>query len=314
MKCDDCLNLLEEYIDGEATERDAEQISAHLITCAGCTSEFEALTAEQDILARYDRELDVTPAMWTAIQARTAVESRPVVASSKFNPRAWLIGLFAAPRFGMAFSGAMAVLIAAIVIGFMYLRTQPQPSVPQVVVRTTTPGPISPPPIYNVALLPPTTGDVNQRVASQYVPRVNALATPAKSNVAIAKTASATDQNDVLFSDIAYSDIENKDTADHIAQAENLLRSIRSIHLGDNDDQIDVTYEKAMSRRLLDQNVVLRRDAEMSGKFPVKSLLGDLEPFLVDIANLPDKTTPTELRAIKDRVQKTEIVAALQSY
>jgi hypothetical protein len=75
-----------------------------------------------------------------------------------------------------------------------------------------------------------------------------------------------------------------------------------------------VTYEKAMSRRLLDQNVVLRRDAETSGKFPVKSLLVDLEPFLVDIANLPDKTTPTELRAIKDRVQKTEIVAALQSY
>jgi len=127
------------------------------------------------------------------------------------------------------------------------------------------------------------------------------------------RTGSA-DQSDVLFSDIAYSDIENKDTADHIAQAQNLLRSIRNIHPGDNYEEIDVTYEKAMSRRLLDENVVLRRDAETSGKFPVKSLLGDLEPFLIDIANLPDKTTPTELRAIKDRVQKTEIVAALQSY
>jgi hypothetical protein len=60
--------------------------------------------------------------------------------------------------------------------------------------------------------------------------------------------------------------------------------------------------------------VVLRRDAEVSGKFPVKTLLSDLEPFLIDIANLPDQTTPNDLRAITDRVQKTEIVAALQSY
>jgi hypothetical protein len=311
MKCNDCLNLLEEYIDGEAIESDAEQVNAHLITCAACTSEFEALTAEQDIFARYDRELDIAPAMWTAIQARTAAESHPNVSSSKFNPRAWLIGLFAAPRFGMAFSGAMAVLIAAVVIGFMYLRTRPQPSIPEVLVRTITPGPIPPLPIETDG--PPLSpkGDIKEPV-SPYFPRVNATAS---SNAATVKKAIVKDQSDVLFSDIAYSEIENKDTVDHIAQAEDLLRSIRSIHLGDNDDdQIDVTYEKAMSRRLLDQNVVLRRDAEASGKFPVKSLLGDLEPFLVDIANLPDKTTPTELRAIKDRVQKTEIVAALQSY
>jgi len=52
----------------------------------------------------------------------------------------------------------------------------------------------------------------------------------------------------------------------------------------------------------------------MAGKFPAKTLLGSLEPFLIDIANLPDKSTASELREIKDRVQKTEIVAALQGY
>jgi hypothetical protein len=105
-----------------------------------------------------------------------------------------------------------------------------------------------------------------------------------------------------------------RDTAEHIQQAENLLRSIRSLQAADDDSEIDVSYEKAMSRRLLSENVVLRRDAEMAGKFPTKELLGDLEPFLIDISNLPDKTTPDKLRAIKDRVQKTEIVAALVSY
>jgi len=75
-----------------------------------------------------------------------------------------------------------------------------------------------------------------------------------------------------------------------------------------------VTYDKALSRRLLNENVVLRRDAEMKAKFPTKTLLTDLEPFLIDIANLPDHARPEDVRAIKERVKKTEIVAALIDY
>ena len=248
--------------------------------------------------------------MWNAIQARTAAENRPVASSSKFNPRAWLTGLIAAPRFGLAFSGGFAVLIAAVVIGFMYLRTQPQPSAPQAIVRVINPGTLPPPPIFDKPGPPDKSSSTG--VPARYLPPRKASSE--SNDATTVKTPGVTDQNDVLFSDIAYSEIEDKDTADHIAQAQNLLRAIRNIHLADDDDEIDVTYEKAMSRRLLDENVVLRRDAETSGKFPVKTLLGDLEPFLIDIANLPDKTTPSELRAIKDRVQRTEIVAALQSY
>mgnify|MGYP003693563623 CR=1 FL=1 len=71
---------------------------------------------------------------------------------------------------------------------------------------------------------------------------------------------------------------------------------------------------RAESRRLLNENVVLRRDAEDAGKFPTKSVLGSLEPFLIDIANLPDNAPASDVRQIKDRVQRTEIVAELRSY
>ena len=305
MKCDDCQNLLAEYIDGEAIESDAEQVSAHLITCAECTHEFETLTAEQEVFARYDRELNISPAMWHAIEARTT-ERRPPDSTSRLSLPAWLTGLFAAPRYGLA--GALAVLIVGVMIGVMYLRNQPQTKTPERIAGGKSQTPTGTPDIRVAVVNPP----VPPRTVKPVEPTETvSVKESSKSNRV--RTGSA-DQSDVLFSDIAYSDIEDKDTVDHIAQAQNLLRSIRNIHLGGNDDEIDVTYEKAMSRRLLDENVVLRRDAETSGKFPVKSLLGDLEPFLIDIANLPDKTTPTELRAINDRVQKTEIVAALQSY
>src|SRR6185295_2929535 len=115
-------------------------------------------------------------------------------------------------------------------------------------------------------------------------------------------------------SDVAYSLAEDQETQAHIEKAQNLLRSVRNIEISEDDTDVDVTYEKALSRRLLNENVILRREAEMNGKFPAKTLLADLEPFLIDIANLPDKPAAEDLRVLKQRVQKTEIVAALQGY
>ena len=121
-------------------------------------------------------------------------------------------------------------------------------------------------------------------------------------------------QSDVLSSDLGYLDLYERDTAKHIEQTQNLLRSIRNVSVPDGEEEIDVTYDKALSRRLLNENVVLRRDAEMKAKFPTKSLLADVEPILIDIANLPDHARPEDVRVIKERVQKTEIVAALMDY
>jgi hypothetical protein len=299
MKCDDCLNLLTEYMDGEVSEHDAAAVSAHLITCINCVNELESLTAEQEIYSRYDRELNISPSLWNAIEARTAVEQGP---AQKSGWRASLAGLFTIPRFGFAFSGAMAVVIIAVVVGVMYLRTQQQPA-DKSLARNGNP------------IVPAGSGkETKDEIVSVPHPSpVEEIALRRKTPKGSGHPMKPDDPG-VLFADVAYSDLAERDTAEHIQQAENLLRSIRSLQAADDDSEIDVSYEKAMSQRLLSENVVLRRDAEKAGKFPAKELLGDLEPFLIDIANLPDKTTPDKLRAIKDRAQKTEIVAALVSY
>jgi hypothetical protein len=101
--------------------------------------------------------------------------------------------------------------------------------------------------------------------------------------------------------------------AKHIERVQLLLRSFRNASDTDPANS-DVAYEKQRSRALLYQNVVLRRDAEMKGNLPVLDLLGSLEPFLLDIANLPDAPTRDDVQPIKTRMQKKEIIAALQVY
>ena len=62
--------------------------------------------------------------------------------------------------------------------------------------------------------------------------------------------------------------MEERDTASHLEQAQNLLLSFRNIKYSDTDEEVDVSYEKSESRRLLSENIMLRREAESSGKFP----------------------------------------------
>src|SRR5947209_10830118 len=144
MKCNECLNLIEQYIDGETPERDAAQVSAHLITCANCAREFETLTGEQEIYARYDRELEIPQSMWTAIAARTAAEDNASETRSRSGLRQWFAGLFTLPRFGFAFSSAMAVVIVAVAVGVIYLRNHQEPN-PPFIAGTNNVNPLAPP-------------------------------------------------------------------------------------------------------------------------------------------------------------------------
>ena len=305
MKCNECLNLIEQYVDGEAPERDAEQVSAHLITCADCAREFETLTGEQEIYARYDRELEIPQSMWGVIAVRTGAEQGAIRTRSRSGSRRWFAGLFTLPRFGFAFSSAMAVLIVAVAAGVIYLRNHQEPN-PPFIAGTNNVNPLAP---------PTKTAEVTRPEAEENKPLIPQAiqAKASKPNQPARKKSVAGDQGGVLFTDAAYTDIEDRDTASHLEQAQNLLLSIRNIK-SDDDEEIDVTYEKSESRRLLNENIVLRRDAEMAGKFPAKSVLGSLEPFLIDIANLPDRAAAPDVRQIKERVQKTEIVAELRGY
>lgn len=237
--------LLEEYLDGDRS-------------------------AEEELYARYDRDLPVSANLWAGIEERIVPVER-----TSFG---WWMRI-------------AAVLILTIGLGSVYLLSQKNETITAVKLPAPT-----------RAVIQERPGPVKQRQGIRQIKKP------------IIADKSRVDNPGVISADLGYVDIDERDTAKHIEQTENLLRSIRNFPVSDSDEEIDVTYDKALSRRLLIENVVLRRDAEMKAKFPTKTLLADLEPFLIDISNLPDHAKPEEVRAIKERVQKTEIVAALLDY
>ena len=97
--------------------------------------------------------------------------------------------------------------------------------------------------------------------------------------------------------------------ARHAEQAQQLLRSFRNAERGGADN---LAYERERSQTLLYQNILLRREAASSGNVAVESVLGSLEPILVDIANLSDKPAREDVRSINERMKKKDIVAQLQ--
>lgn len=220
--------------------------------------------AEEELFARYDRDLPVSADLWAGVEEQIL----PVQRSSS---RWWM--------------GIAAGLVLSIGLGSVFLLTQK-------------------PENLAVIPLPEPEAVIVQRRSPE---------TKTETRITRIRKPVITDNPGVISTDLGF-DIDEKETAKHIEQTENLLRSIRNYMVADGEEVIDVSYDKALSRRLLIENVVLRRDAEMKAKFPTKTLLADLEPLLIDIANLPDHAKPEEVRAIKERVQKTEIVAALIDY
>ena len=301
MKCEACLELLEEYLDGEIAAHESSEIAAHLITCVSCSEVSAELGAEREMFLQYDRELEVPASLWDQIAERTVAPTvRPV---SRNGFAAWLVSLFRVPAFGFSVATAVALIVLAILISSAYLRMRKPP------LNNST--------VSKVLPAPQELPDKKEReISAVQSPAIGVVARNQKSKTRRAPEIkrSSLDQSDVLSSDYGYEDIDDRDTAKHLEQTQNLLRSIRNVQVNDGDQEIDVSYDKALSRRLLNENIVLRRDAEMKAKFPTKVLLSDLEPFLIDIANLPDQAKPDDVRAIKERVQKTEIVAALIGY
>jgi Putative zinc-finger len=130
MKCEECQTAIEDYIDEALAVRTAREVSEHLSSCAICSRCHEDLMREQAVYASYQRDVDVTPALWTNIETRITRE--PLIRSTTLfeRLRERYAGAFGTPRFSPAFAAALVVLaigVTAVVMNYVGSRgTDPQ--------------------------------------------------------------------------------------------------------------------------------------------------------------------------------------------
>ncbi len=118
---------------------------------------------------------------------------------------------------------------------------------------------------------------------------------------------------DIVETDTRPLDPDEKGVARHVERAQMLLRSIKNVSAGGATDD-DIAYEKSLSRTLLAENSTLQLEAEVKGDKETKQVLDQIQPFLLEIANMGEKPSREEVRSLRERVRKNEIVAALEVY
>ena len=98
----------------------------------------------------------------------------------------------------------------------------------------------------------------------------------------------------------------------HFENAETLLLAFRNVRLDEPATATQLSYERKRAQQLVNQNTMLRREADAVGDVQIASLLENLEPILLDIANLPDQPDADAVRVIRERVERKNIVALLR--
>ena len=97
---------------------------------------------------------------------------------------------------------------------------------------------------------------------------------------------------------------------DHFDRSERVL--VELSNLKTNQGDVDISGERRRAEELLQTNSLYRTSAPDRGEESVATLLDDLEPVLLQIANAPSEVSADELRSIQKRVEAKGLVFKLR--
>ena len=352
MRCEECLPLLEEYFDSELETGISGVVAAHLVACAECASAHAELQVDQEMYSHYRREMAATSAPWESFRARmektkgtvssatfSTPPARPVPAP-RFLATVGIIRSLFSSRYALAPALALAV---AIMLGLLMRldrnANHPQPASQLSNVETaaakqtdkTSSVPVGSPGAFahessekrdETQVVFAGDRGTNSRTVSQVKSkrtndtenRTRPLSLELRSDAGKFSESSSLGAKIEMRPPVrmVLAAHANDDVSKHVEGAQALLRAFRNETPTGKVEALDLSYEKQLARNMLDRNILLRRDAEKRRNLPVADLLGNLEPVLLDIANIEERASPDEVRAIVELMEKKGIVAKLQ--
>jgi len=277
-------------IDGELSPAEAREVERHLLTCAQCEE------ARADFLSLRSQISSFEASSPAEVQNR---------ALAKILGKRGASGAKVALEWnwGYAAVALASIAIVTLIIGLAFNQT------PSEIANQINPVPASSP-----EAKPSPTAEPQQKPESPHQ-----QPTPKPRRPAPVREPKPGEQFAAIPNNVQPVAPERTRPADaqtmtalHFEKAETLLRAFRNVQLEEPGAAAEVRYERTRAKQLVYQNMMLRREADASGDVQVASLLENLEPILLDIANLPDKPDDDTVRVIRERVKRKNIVALLQ--
>jgi hypothetical protein len=326
----DCHKIAERLVElvfDELSEEGRRQLLAEVNACEPCRAEYRALEKTLSTFEAVSAAMMPDEDYWSGYQARLRAKLAADEPQSFWQAwRAGLRGFATKPAWAVALA---ALLLMALFIWVFLRQTVDKPQAPQ---RAEEKPPVIEPNAgkpENEQKNAKGPGDEEKRDNLQPQPkqpqetdsihrrdlnsvagvRPDKSAKPGQTKI-VEKTLPQMATRLEPYASI--SAVVDEETLRHFEKSQLLLRAFRNAAAGEAVEEI--ADDRQRSRDLLFKNVLLRREAEAKGNLAVEQVLGDLEPLLLDIANLPEGATPDDLRAVRERMQKREIIATLQVY
>jgi len=284
-------------IDGELSTGEAREVERHLLTCSEC----EQLRA--DFLSLRSQIISFETSLQPEVQNRAL---KKILARPRRAPVRGLQWNFGTQALGFA----MLLIVAAIIGFFAYQNSQNQRGQKDLaVVQTPSPAPAA-------TVEPAKQPDANAQGSPEPQPSPNKgneekSPRPAPNKRPIVREPKPGEQFAAIPERVRSADAETM-TAMHFETSERLLMAFKNVRLDESSAAEEVSYERKRAKQLVYQNMLLKREADAAGDVQISSLLENLEPILIDIANPPDRPDENTVRAIRERVERKNIVGLLR--
>lgn len=279
-------------IDGELAASEAREVERHLMNC------FECELVRADFLSLRSQIASFESSLQPSVQNREL--KRILSRGERKAVRGFRWG-WSTPAIAFA-----SLLIVGAIIGLLVYKNQQTPPPKTVAVVQNPPSTVTPTPTPEPEPEKEPATPKRENPPAQPKKRIVREPKPGEQFAAIPAPALAPSPERVRAADAETL------TAIHFEKAETLLRAFRNVRLNEPETAKEVASERKRAQQLVYQNMILRREADTAGDVQIASLLESLEPILLDIANLPDKPDNGDVRAIRERVERKNIVALLQ--
>ena len=273
-------------IDGELSPAEAREVERHMLTCSEC----ELMRA--DFLNLRSQLTSFETSLEPQVQNRAL---KKILAGPRRAPaRGWQW------NFGTQAVAFATLLIVAAIIGLLAYQNSRQREPKEVaVVQTPSPAPMA-------SVEPPKQPEAKESPEPQPSPnKGNEEKSPRPAKRPIVREPKPGEQFAAIPEPVRSADAETM-TAMHFETSERLLLAFKNVRVD------EVSYERNRAKQLVFQNMLLKREADAAGDAQISSLLENLQPILIDIANLPDKPDENAVRAIRERVERKNIVGLLR--